>query len=433
MVWVEALYVRRRFSYLTVQEALDTITTALRVHAVASETCLLDDAFGRILAEDIVAPFPLPPRDTSHFDGYALRAEDTADASVQHPVYLTVVDHLYPGQTPTRAIHAGEACYITTGAFLPTGADSVLAVEATQLVADDRIEVRSTVRLHDHVIRKGSDIEDGQILFRRGHALRAQDLSACAALHLRRLAVYQTPVVAFLCVGDELTDDLDAVPPGAVGNSLRYAVAALIRGSGGSPLYLGIAPDDVAAIRDRVDAGLSQADLLLVLGGSSMGAKDVTAEAVASLGPPGVLVHGLKRKPGRVSGFAVVRGKPVVLLPGLCNSLVVGFHALALPLLHGLSGLADPDAPWVVEATLTRSLTFTRFLPFEQVTFVHVTQTSSGRRADPCVGDSSSFSVLARANAFIITPPQQTTVQAGAAVEAYLLPGFSTLPDLFAI
>lgn len=411
---------------------METITTVLRVHAVASETLPLDDAFGRVLAEDIVAPFPLPPRDTSHFDGYALRARDTADASIQHPVSLTIVDRLYPGQPPMRAIHAGEACYITTGAFLPTGADSVLAVEATKLVADDRVEVHSTVHLHDHVIRKGSDIAEGHVLFRKGHALRAQDLSACAALHIGRLTVYQKPVVAFLCVGDELTDDLAAIPPGAVVNSLRYAVAALISGSGGDPLYLGIASDDVAAIQERLEAGISNADLILVLGGSSMGAKDLTADALTSMGPPGVLVHGLKRKPGRVSGFAVVRDTPVILLPGLCNSLVVGFHALALPIIHGLSGLADADAPWVVAATLTRPLAFTRFLPFEQVTFVHVAQTSCGYRAEPFVGDSSSFSVLAHANAFIITPPQQTAVQAGATVEAHLLPGFSTLHGLFA-
>jgi molybdenum cofactor synthesis domain-containing protein len=423
---------RRRFSYMTAEEATTTIATAISVHAVASETLFLDDAFGRILAEDIVAPFNVPPRDVSHFDGYAVQARDTADASVQHPVCFTVVDRLYPGQTPTRAIHGEEACYITTGAFLPTGADSIIAVEATKPIAGDRIEVRSKVGLYDHVIRRGSDVEQGHVLFRKGHTLRAQDLSMCAAVRIGNLTVYKKPVVAFICVGDELTDDLDAVAAGTVVNSLRYAVAALIRGSGGDPLYLGIASDDVAAIRERLEAGLSQADLVLVIGGSSTGAKDVTAEAIASVGPPGVLVHGLKRKPGRVSGFAVVRGKPVALLPGLCNSLVVGFYTLVLPVIHALSGLAEADTQRALRAALTHPIAFKRFLSFEQVTFVHVTKTPNGYRADPFVGDSSSFSVLARANAFIITPPRQTTVKAGDDVEVHLFPGFFTLNDLFA-
>jgi molybdenum cofactor synthesis domain-containing protein len=365
---------RRRFSYVTAEEAKEKIANALSFHVIASETIPIDDAFNRVLAENIVSPFNIPPHDISHFDGYALKAVETTDASVQNPVYFT---------------------------------------------------------LHEHLIPKGSDVEKDQILFKKGHKLRAQDLTMCAALRIGNIAVFKKPVAAFICVGDELTDDLDAVAEGTVVNSLRYAVSALIRGSGGEPIYLGIASDDVAAIKEKIDEGVSQADLVLLTGGSSKGTKDVTSEAIDAVGKPGVIVHGLKRKPGRVSGFAVVHGKPVVLLPGLCHSLVVGFYTFVLPLIQVLSGLSDAEKRWVLRAKITQQLSFRRFIPFEQVTFVHVTKTQRGYRADPFVGDSSSFSVLARANAFIITPPQKTTVKTGEEVEAHLLPGFFTLNDLF--
>ena len=176
---------------MTAEEAKENIAKAMSFHAVASETMPIDDAFNRVLAENIVSPFNIPPRDTSHFDGYAIKAVDTTDASVQNPVYFTVVDRLYPGQKPTREIRSGEACYVTTGSFLPTGADSIIAVEATKTVNSDQIEVRSKVGLHEHLIRRGSDVKHGQTLFKKGHTLRAQDLTMCAALRIGHIAVFK--------------------------------------------------------------------------------------------------------------------------------------------------------------------------------------------------------------------------------------------------
>ncbi len=416
---------------MTAEEAKEKIAKAISFHAVASEIIPIKDAFGRVLAEDIVSPFNIPPRDTSHFDGYAIKAVDTTDASVQKPVYFTVVDRLYPGQMPECEVRSGEACYITTGSFLPKGADSIVAVEATKTVKSDQIDVRSKVGLGEHVIRRGSDVEKGQTLFRKGHKLRAQDLSMCAALRIGKIVVFKKPVVAFICVGDELTENLNDIAAGTIINSLSYAVSALIRASGGEPLYLGIALDDVTEIKEKIVEGISQSDLVLLTGGSSKGTKDLTSEAIDSVGTPGVIVHGLKRKPGRVSGFAVVRGKPVALLPGLCHSLIVSFYTFVFPLIRTLSGFSNADTKWVLKAKITQKISFRRFIPFEQVTFVHVTKTQKGYLADPFVGASSSFSVLARANAFIITPPRKTTVKAGDEVVAHLLPGFFTVNDLF--
>jgi molybdopterin biosynthesis enzyme len=163
----------RRFTYLTPQEAIDAITKAMPFRQLGSERILVSNAYGRIVAEDIVAQVNLPPHDMSHFDGYAIRAEDTKEASVQNPLHLTVIGKLYPGQTPEYEVRKGEAVYVTTGSFLPKGANTIVAVEATKRIQRTQIEVRSPVSPHEHVIRCGSDIKQGVTLFQERHTLRA--------------------------------------------------------------------------------------------------------------------------------------------------------------------------------------------------------------------------------------------------------------------
>jgi len=343
-----------------------------------------------------------------------------------------VIGKLYPGQTPDSEVYHGEAVYVTTGSFLPKGANTVVAVEATKRTNRNQIEVRSTVDPYEHVICCGSDVKKGVIVLREGHKLRAQDLSILATLGVEIINVVKKPVVTVICVGDELSDDVHVGKAGKVVNSLRYTVSAMIHESGGRPLYLGIAPDNVVRLEEKIIEGIAGADIVLLIGGSSMGEKDITSEVINSLGKPGVVVHGLKRKPGRVSGFAMVQDKPIVLLPGLCHSTVVGFYTLALPLILVMSGLAVTDAQLVLNAKLTQQIVYTSFIPFEQVTFIHLKRTPEGYRADPCIGASSSYSALVRSNAFIITPPGKTTVQSGEEVEVHLLPSFFALNNIFA-
>jgi molybdenum cofactor synthesis domain-containing protein len=424
----------RRFTYRTPQEALDAVTKLLPFWRLDSERIEVGNAYGRILDQDLVAPVNLPSHDMSHFDGYAVRAEDTKDASVQNPVYFTVIGELYPGQSPNYEVHEDEAVYVTTGSFLPKGANAIVAVEATKRInARERsqIEVRSAVDLHEHVIDCGSDIQQGVTLFREGHKLRAQDISMLATLGVEQLSVVKQPAVAIICVGDELTDVVHESEPGKVVNSLRFTVSAMIQEAGGHPLYLGITPDNVAQLKEKIIEGIAITDIVLMIGGSSMGEKDITAAAINSLGNPGIIVHGLKRKPGRVSGFAMVQNTPIVMLPGLCHSTVVGFYTLALPVILAMSGCAAPDTQLVVNAKLTQQITFTSFIPFEQVTFVQLKRTPEGYLAEPYIASSSSYHALTCSNAFIITSPGTVTMQTGEEVEVHLLPSFFTLNSIF--
>ncbi len=421
----------RRFSYVTAEEAGKTIAQVCSMRALESEVIPIDGAYGRVLAENIVSQANLPPRDMSHFDGYAIKAVDTQGASVTKPALLTVIDTLYPGQIPDCEVHHGEAVYVTTGSFLPKGANTIVAVEATKILNRNQIEVRAHVKPYDHVIYCGSDLKKDQLLLREGHKLRAQDLMLLAALRIGEIRVVRKPVLAVICVGDELTDTIDDHAEGTIVNSHRYIAAAMIQEAGGESRYVGIAADHVGEIQEKIEVGIALADVVLLIGGSSMGNKDTTSDAVNSMGKPGMIIHGIKRKPGRVSGFAVVRDTPVFLLPGLCHSLVVGFYTFARPLILAMSGRSASDTQLVLRATLSQPVSFTRFIPFEQVTFVKVIRTPEGYQADPCRGDSSSFSVLVRANAFIITPPRKRTIRAGEVVDVHLLPSFFDLNDVF--
>ncbi|RLI50551.1 hypothetical protein DRO61_03730 [Candidatus Bathyarchaeota archaeon] len=421
----------KRFSYITEKEAFKRITKIFSLHVLKLETIPITEAYGRILSENLVSQTNLPQRDLSHFDGYAIKAVDTKDGSVQNPIYFTVIDKLYPGQIPRCKVQHGEAVYITTGSSLPKGTNSIVAVEATKIVNNNQIEVRSNVNPYEHVIRRGSDIEKGETLLRKGQKIRVQDLNLLATLRIGKINVVQKPIVAIICVGDELTDNIDEIGVEKIVNSHRYTVSAMIQELGGKPVYLGISPDKVTKIKKKVEEGLSRADIVLLIGGSSMGNKDITLEAVDSIGKPGIIIHGLKRKPGRVSGFAVVKNKPVIILPGLSHSLIVGFYTFVFPFLLFMTGLSWANRQLIFKAKIIKQISFTSFAPFEHVTFVNAKRTQKGYLADPCIGGSSSIGTLVRANAFIITSAGKRIVKAGEEVEVHLLPGFFSLNDIF--
>jgi len=422
---------KRRFSYVTVEEAFKIITNATNICSLDSETIPIKEAYSRVLAEKIVSKVNVPPQDISHFDGFAIKAVDTNEASVRNPVYFKVSGKIYPGQKTEYGVNHGEACYITTGSILPKGTDSVVAIEATKMVDKDKIEVRAKVDPYEHVIRCGSDIKSGQIVLNKGHIVRAQDIGMLATIRIGKIKVVKKTRVAIICVGDELTDRIEKIEPEKVVNSHSYAISAMIAEAGGVPVYLGIVPDNMAKIKEKLEEGLFRADMVLLVGGSSMGKKDVTPDAINSVGQPGMIIHGIKRKPGRVSGFALVRSKPVVSLPGLCHSMVVGFHAFVFPMILVMSGLSLADSQLTLRAKITKPISFKSFIAFEQVTFVNVKRTKEGYLADPYLGESASFSVLGKANAFIVSPPNKTTVNTGEEMDVSLLPGFFSLKEIF--
>ncbi|MCG0238615.1 MAG: molybdopterin molybdotransferase MoeA [Firmicutes bacterium] len=407
------------FSIRRVSEAQRIFLEACPRGPLGVEEVDLEEAHGRVLAEDAVSPGPLPGFDRSSVDGYAVRAEDTFGASEGLPAYLRVVDRIPMGKAPERPLGPGECAQIATGGMLPPGADAVVMVEHTEELGPDEIGVLRPVSPGENVIRRDEDCPAGGTVVPRGRVLRAQELALLAHAGITRVQVARRPRVAILSTGDELVPPGETPGPGQIRESNSYAVRALVRELGGEPFYLGIAPDQEAAIRERLEEGLRRGDVVVVSGGSSVGARDLVAGLIQNLGKPGVLVHGVRLKPGKPTILALVDGKPVVGLPGHPVSAQVVFGLFVEPLLRQLLGLPPfPAFAAGVRARMAKNVASATGRV--DVIRVALVERDGEYWAEPILGKSGLISTLTRAHGVVVVPEEKEGILAGEVVEVRL-------------
>ncbi|MGQ9542799.1 MAG: molybdopterin-binding protein [Candidatus Bathyarchaeia archaeon] len=251
------------------------------------ETIPLNEALGRVVASDIMAPMDIPTSNLSAVDGYAVIARDTFGASPTNPVPLKLK---FPNMVDS-GLKGGEAAYVATGSPIPRGSDAVVMVEYTREVEHGVIEVYRAVSPGEDVSWRGEDVKEGEVVLREGTRLRPQDLGMLAAMGSTSVNVYRKPIVGIISTGSEL------VPPGSgringkVVDVNILILSAMTIEYGGEPLHLGIVEDNLDRLRSRIRVCLDKSDLLVVTGGTSVGLADLTVEAIDSLGPPGVVVR----------------------------------------------------------------------------------------------------------------------------------------------
>jgi molybdenum cofactor synthesis domain-containing protein len=398
---------------------LETVDVKPKLEVIPSR-----DANGRVLAEDVVSKIDLPSRNLSHFDGYAVRAEDTVSASNNNPVFLKVVGRIYLATRGNLRMDSGETCYITTGAFLPEGANAVIMVEEATNVKTDVIKVCRTMRVGENVIPAAEDVKRGETVLTKGHVLRAQDIGMLATLRVGKVNVFRRPVVAIISTGDELADRVEEAESDKVVNSHSLTVSEWVKECGGIPIELGIAPDDSARIKEKIDEGLGKADIVLTIGGCSAGDKDFVPRAINLVGEPGVIIRGIKRKPGRRSGLGVINGKPIVMLPGLIQSTIAGFLVFALPLIRLVGGLPATSQLPTISAKIAEDISFGSFTSFQQVTFVRIKKEQDQFIAEPILGESTLLSVPVKADGFIVTPENKSMIAKWEEVDVQMLSFF---------
>ncbi len=403
---------KQRFSYIAISEAWNRISGAA-ISSLESEIVPIHEAHNRILAKEVTSPISVPGDDLTHYDGYAIRSVDTKNAHVQ-PVRLKVVDKAFPSQPPKATIGYGEACYVTTGSVLPRGSDTVLAVEMAVRLEADLVEVRSRIDPGEHVISTGSDIKKAEVVISAGRTLRPQDIMLLGLLKIETVEVYKRPVIAIVSVGDELVGKM---------NTHSLLLSHWVQLSGGIPIDSGVAPDDVIQIKGRVEAALTRADVVISIGGCSMGERDFVGDAINLVGKPGLVFHGIKIKPGRVSGFGVAMNKPIVMLPGFIHSTIVGFEFLVLPMLQKMRGL-HPEGAWhVITAKLAEKIQIRSFIPFKNATFVRLELEPEGFVAYPLLGNSSFFGIVSKADGIVVAEENITSIDKGETVSVHILPG----------
>ena len=268
--------------------------------ALPAEEIALEDALGRVLAEDVRAGVDVPGFDRSNMDGFAVRAQDTFGASEEEPLQLRVNPESIPtGVSPRLEVKPGTATPIATGGMLPRGADAVLPVEFTDLEeGGERVVVRSARTPGAAVSFAGTDIGLGETVVFSGTRLTSRETGVLDAIGRAEVSVVRRPRVAILSTGDEIVQPGDAMRPGLVYDSNGRVLADAVRELGGEPRFLGAFRDDVEAVRVALAEALDWADLVLLSGGTSKGEGDLNARVVGEL-EPGIVVHGVALKPGK--------------------------------------------------------------------------------------------------------------------------------------
>src|SRR5882672_1244708 len=325
---------------LSREDALARFEAALFPRAVPAEKRQLADALGCALAEDVVAPIDVPPFDRSNVDGFAVRSADLASANEATPVRVMLNDEVIAcGTAPTRPVLSGTATSIATGGPLPRGADAIVMVEHTQPAGPRAIEIRRAASPGQFVSYAGSDIARGEALLRAGTVVGSREIGMLAACGIARVSVARRPRVAIISTGDELVQPGQPLRAAAIYDTNGAIVTAAITENGGEAHFFGAIPDDEAQLESAMRKALETSDMLVLSGGTSKGAGDLSHRIIARLGKPGIIAHGVALKPGKPLCLAVCDGKPVVILPGFPTSAMFTFHDMIVPVLRKMAGL----------------------------------------------------------------------------------------------
>jgi putative molybdopterin biosynthesis protein len=414
---------------LTVEEALSKIFSAVDVRPLGVEVVGLSEAYGRVLAEDIYSPIDVPPFDRSIVDGFAVRAEDLFGVDELNPGELRIVGLVEPGDSILPRVNPGEAVEISTGAPVPPGANSIVMIEYTRRVGD-RVQVFRSVVPGENIAYAGSDIMLGELILRRCTRLGVRELGVLAATGLKDVRVYRRPRVAVISTGNELEEPGSPLTPGRIYDVNSYTISAALLELGAEPVALGVVGDDEVEMEEVIGRAEREYDMVVVSGGTSAGLGDLVYRVFSKLGPPGIIVHGLKVKPGKPTVVAVSRsGKLLVGLPGFPSSAMMIFNLIVKPILARMLCLQYPEV--TVKARLAVRVEGARgrrgLYP------VSLVDVGGGVVAYPLPAESGAIKVIAMADGFIEVPESLEYMGEGEEVTVKLFSHHYRPADLYVI
>ncbi len=373
----------------SLKEAKETIFSLIKEKD--SEVINIDDSLNRVLAEDITAEIDVPHFRKSAMDGFAVRAEDTFNASNTSPKELT------------------EYSEIATGALLPKDMDAVLMVEYAEKV-NDKIRIYKAVTPGENVINIGSDVKKEDLLFKKATILNPRYIGVLASQGIKELKVKKKPRIAYFSTGNEILNLNEKLVDGKIYDINSFTIENSIIDSGCDVISLGIVKDDKEEIKNRILEGIEQTDFLLLSGGSSLGSKDFMVEAVNELGE--VLVHGIAVKPGKPVLVGKIKDKLILGLPGYPTSALSNFYILVAPIIHKMLGI-KPETK-TLEAKLSRKIVSTT----GRYEFMAVKLENN--EAIPVMKGSSSITTLAEADGFIEIDENTEVIEKGSVVKVRL-------------
>ncbi len=370
----------------------------------------LVEAAGRVLAADVVAGFNVPPFDRASMDGYAVKAEDTYGASAFSPRMLKLIGVQNAGEHFEGEVQRGECVQVATGSPIPMGSDAVVMVEYT-IQGDDHVEVQSPVYPGANISPEGEDIKKGEAIVSSGEVLTPARVGALAALNYRGVEVYEKPRVAVFSTGSEVRSLGEELKPGEIYDVNSYTLSSVISANGCIPIIRRIVPDD----RGAIEAALLEAkecDMGVFSGGSSVGSRDLFADAVEELGE--VFFHGLQVKPGKPTLFGAVGGTSIFGMPGYPTSCLSNAYVFLAPALRRLAGLPRVE-PRTVKARMGSR--FVSKSGREQFLTVRLEDSV----AYPVFKKSGTITSMSSADGYILLPVDLDTIDEGEEVTVTLL------------
>jgi molybdopterin molybdotransferase len=405
------------FKVKTPEQVREILTATAR--PLSSETIAVQESLGRVLAEDISSPVDLPGFERSTMDGFAVRAKDTFGASSGAPAYLKLIGEVKMGESAFTKVSQGETVRVSTGSMMPDGADAVVMVEYTEFLDDETIEVTRSVAPGDNTVKKDEDLHVGEMMLHKGYVIRPQDIGALSGTGIMSLKVIRKPKVAIISSGDEIISPDQAPKIGQIRDINSYSLSALTQQAGGIPIKIGIVKDSYDILRSEMIKALENADIALISGGSSVGARDVTIDVIRSLDDAEVLVHGVSIKPGKPTILAKVGDKHVFGLPGNPVSVMVTFDLFVSFLIKQLMGIEQTIwEPRYVKAKLSKNVASAPGR--EDYVCVRLVKSEDGFLAEPVLGKSAMISILVKADGLVKIPIEAEGLETGTLVDVII-------------
>lgn len=294
------------------------------------------ESLGYVLGEDIISDINMPPFDRSPLDGYALKSEDIEGASKEAPIVLEVIDYVPAGYVSSKKIENGQAIRIMTGAKIPEGANIIIKYEDTDFTDKD-VKIYNYLKPNSNIVKMGEDIEVGDLVLKGGHIIGPADIGILATLGKTMVKVYSKPKIAILATGDELIEIDETPREGKIRNSNSYTIAAQVKRIGGEPIILGICSDKLDEIKDKLEASLQWADMVITTGGVSVGDADLVKESFQEIGGD-ILFWRVNMKPGTPIAVAKYKNKLIFGLSGNPAAASITFEKFVRPTILKLMG-----------------------------------------------------------------------------------------------
>lgn len=423
-------------SYSSIDSALTKLIRSIMINPKTELVPVFSSA-GRVLKEDIKSNYNIPKYHSSHMDGFAIISQDTVNASKSNPVTLRIAKDIpILGKKPDYILKPGEAFRINTGGFLPRQSDAIVPIEDTRQECndadDDCILIFSPIKRNNYVYKAGNDIKKGKKILSKGQILRAQDMALLANLKLNSIPVYKKPIVTIIPTGTELTDSIDDYKKnnfGKIINTNGPIISCIVDEMGAISNRFPVTKDNLVLLKKKLKTALKKSDIVITIGGSSVGSHDLVAESINSIGTPGIIAHGIKLDRGRVSGLGVVDKKPIIMLPGPIQGALNAFIAFARPLIRSFLGLPSKSDLSIIATITDKWVARKKFSNFKKIVYVKASLHHNDILATPYIDETQSFSLLNKCNGYIEVSEDITEIHPREKVLIDMLPGFSFMND----